>query len=281
MTVQVHVKDYLRLNKMPHIWCPGCGTGIVLGALVRSIAALNYSRDEVMVITGIGCSARTNAIIDFNTFQTTHGRALSFATGFKLARPEMKVIVITGDGDGAGIGGNHLIHTARRNIDITTVLINNSIYGMTGGQYSPLTPTGSMATTAPYGTIEASFDLCKLMESAGAAYVARSTAYHVTLLQDLLTKALTHKGFSFVEAITQCPIGFGRRNKMKTPSEMLKWQKDTAVTRRAAEHMTREQLDGKFIIGEFVARDMPEFTDVYRRFCEKLRQDGQKAEGEE
>ncbi|MFZ7103819.1 MAG: thiamine pyrophosphate-dependent enzyme [Peptococcaceae bacterium] len=259
----VHTQDFLRLDKMPHIWCPGCGTGIVDGALVRAIGNLGYDRDNVMVITGIGCSARSNAIIDFNTFQTTHGRALSFATGFKLARPEMKVIVITGDGDGSGIGGNHLIHTARRNMDITTILINNSIYGMTGGQYSPLTPSGSYATTAPFGTIEDTFDVCKLVEAAGATYVARSTAYHVTLLEKLITKALAHRGFSFVEAISQCPVGYGRRNKMKTPTEMLNWQKEHAVSIKTASQYSEEQLAGKFLIGEFVVKEKPEYIEKY------------------
>ena len=268
----IHTTDYLRLNKLPHIWCPGCGTGIVLGAIVRAIATVGYSRDEVVVITGIGCSARTNAIIDFNTFQTTHGRALGFATGLKMARPEMKVIVITGDGDGAGIGGNHLIHTARRNIDITTILVNNSIYGMTGGQYSPLTPRGSIATTAPHGTIEPSFDLCELVKAAGATYVGRSTAYHVTLLEQLVVKGLQHHGFSFIEAVSQCPIGFGRRNKQKTPVAMLNWQKDHAVTVAAAAKLSAEQLDDKFIIGEFLQRSGPELTDSYKELVRQAQQ---------
>lgn len=268
--MSAHVQDYLRMNKMPHIWCPGCGTGIALGAVVRAVHNMGYDRNNVMLITGIGCSARTNAIVDFNTFQTTHGRAISFATGFKLARPEMKVIVITGDGDGSGIGGNHLIHTCRRNIDITQVLINNSIYGMTGGQYSPLTPTGKIATTAPYGMVEPAFDVCKLTEGAGATYVARSTVYHVTLLEKLVTNALDHEGYSFVEAVTQCPIGYGRRNKMKTPVEMMKWQKEHAVNIKAAGSMTPEQLEGKFVIGEFVNKKAPEYSKAYREIIESV-----------
>jgi 2-oxoglutarate ferredoxin oxidoreductase subunit beta len=241
---------------------------------VRAIDAVGYRRDDVMVITGIGCSARSNAIIDFNTFQTTHGRALSFATGFKLARPEMKVVVITGDGDGAGIGGNHLIQTCRRNIDITTILINNSIYGMTGGQYSPLTPMGKFATTAPYGMIEPSFDICKLAEGAGATYVARSTAYHVTLLEQLVAKALKHEGFSIVEAVSQCPIGFGRRNKMKTPTQMLEWQKDNAVNVKAAAAMSPENLEGKFLIGEFVNKRAPELSKSYQDLIKTAQDQG-------
>lgn len=273
-----HANTYLRLNKMPHIWCPGCGTGIVLGAVIRAIDAVGYNRDEVVVVTGIGCSARTNAIIDFNTFQTTHGRALSFATGFKMARPELKVIVITGDGDGAGIGGNHLIHTARRNIDLTTILVNNSIYGMTGGQFSPLTPRGSVATTAPYGTVEPSFDLCELVAAAGATYVGRSTAFHASLLEDLIVKGLNHKGFSFIEAISQCPIGFGRRNKQKGAVEMLKLQKTNAVPVEAAAKLAPELLAGKFLIGEFVNKEGREFGEVYREMAQKAKQGKGEAE---
>lgn len=267
----IRVKDYLRTNKMPHIWCPGCGTGAVLGAFIRAVGSAGYSKDEIVLVTGIGCSARTNAIADFNTFQTTHGRALSFATGFKLARPELKVVVITGDGDGSGIGGNHLIHTARRNIDITTILINNSIYGMTGGQYSPLTPRGTIATTAPYGMIEPSFDICKLVEGAGATYVGRSTVYHIRMLEQLILNGLRHKGFSFIEAISQCPIGYGRRNKMKTPGDMLRMQRDNAVNLKAASALPPEKLEGKIIIGEFVNKIEPEFTES----CQKMIKDAQ------
>lgn len=265
------VKDYLRLDKLPHIWCPGCGDGTILGAMIRSIDSLGYDRDNVAMITGIGCSARTNAIVDFNTIQTTHGRALSFATGFKLAKPEMKVIVVTGDGDGSGIGGNHLIHTARRNIDMTMILINNSIYGMTGGQYSPLTPHGYYGTTAPYGNVEYPFDVCDLVRAAGATYVARATVYHVNLLQKLVTAALEHKGFSFIEVVSQCPIGFGRKNKMGSPYNMLLWQKEHAVTAQAAGKLSAKELKDKFIIGElYVNNERKEFIESYSELKERV-----------
>lgn len=258
------VKDYLRQDKLPHIWCPGCGDGTILGALIRAVDKLEYDRDNVAMITGIGCSARTNAIVDFNTIQTTHGRALGFATGFKLAKPEMDVIVVTGDGDGSGIGGNHLIHTARRNIDLTTILINNSIYGMTGGQYSPLTPHGYYGTTAPYGNVEYPFDVCELVKAAGATYVARSTVYHVNLLEKLITNALAHKGFSFIEVVSQCPIGFGRRNKMGSPYNMLLWQKEHAVTVQASAKLSAAELKDKFIIGElYVNEERKDFMETY------------------
>ncbi|MBC7330854.1 MAG: 2-oxoglutarate ferredoxin oxidoreductase subunit beta [Synergistetes bacterium] len=264
------IKRYLRLNKLPHIWCPGCGNGSIVRALVTAIDRLGYKKDEVVVFTGIGCSARTNAILDFNTIQTTHGRTLAFATGFKMMRPEMKVIVITGDGDGAAIGGNHLIHAARRNIDITTILINNNIYGMTGGQYSPLSPQGVYATTAPYGNVEPPFDICELVRSAGATFVARGTVYHIYLTMDLITKALSHKGFSFVEVVSQCPIGFGRRNNMRSPYEMLLWQREHAVSVKEAEKYSKDELRDKFLIGElWVNPDRPEFVESYNALRER------------
>ncbi len=169
---------YFRQERLPHIWCPGCGHGTVTGALVRAIARLKLDKNKVCVVSGIGCSSRAPGYLDFDTLHTTHGRALAFATGIKLARPDIKVIVMMGDGDCSAIGGNHFIHAARRNIGITTVVMNNNIYGMTSGQYSPMTPKGFLGTTAPYGNVERSFDLCKLAEAAGATYVARATSYH-------------------------------------------------------------------------------------------------------
>ncbi len=270
------IKKYLRLSKLPHIWCPGCGNGSVVRALIMAVDKLGLSKDEIVLFTGIGCSARTNVIVDFNTIQTTHGRTLAFATGFKLMRPDMKVIVITGDGDGAAIGGNHLIHAARRNIDITTILINNSIYGMTGGQYSPLSPQGTYATTAPYGNIEPSFDICKLVEAAGATFIARSTVYHIQLTADLIAKAIAHKGFSFIEVVSQCPVGYGRRNRMRTPYEMLMWQKEHAVLVQQAQRYSLEEMKDKFLIGElFVNKEKREYTELYEELRRKLAEGGE------
>lgn len=255
----------MRINKLPTIWCPGCGDGIVVGSFIRAVDALGYSKDEMVVVTGIGCSARSNAIMDFNTFQTTHGRAVAFASGFKLVRPELKVAVITGDGDGVGIGGNHMIHAARRNIDLTVIMINNNIYGMTGGQYSPLTPLGSRATTAPYGMVEYSFDACKLLIGAEASFVARGTAYHVQQLDEIIKEALSHKGFSFVEVMTQCPTGFGRRNRMGSAAEMMKWQRDHAVPVSAAAKLPPEKLKDKFVIGVLHKEEKPDFGEIYAK----------------
>ncbi len=274
-----NVKDYLRPEKLPHIWCPGCGDGTVAGALIRAIDGLKIAKDNIALITGIGCSARFNNIMDFDTFQTTHGRALAFATGFKMAKPEMKVIVATGDGDGAGIGGNHLLHAARRNIDITTILINNSIYGMTGGQYSPLTPFGSLASTAQYETFEYPFDVCELMKSAGATYVARGSVYHIQLTEKLIARALAHKGFSYVEVITQCPTGYGKRNKMPDPYDLIMWQKEHCITAEQAAKLSAGERKDKFIIGELLVRqDRKEFTECYGEVKERARA-GKKAGG--
>ena len=176
------VEKYFRTEHLPHIWCPGCGNGIVTRAIVKAIDNLGLEKNDVCIVSGIGCSARASGYLDFNTMHTTHGRALAFATGIKLANPDLHVIVITGDGDSSAIGGNHLIHAARRNIDITTVVFNNNTYGMTGGQYSPTTPTGDKGTTAPYGNIDANFDLCKLTKAAGATYVSRSTIYSPNMI---------------------------------------------------------------------------------------------------
>jgi len=257
------IEKYFRKWTLPHIWCPGCGHGTITGAVVRAIDRVGMGQDDTVIISGIGCSGRAPGYLDFNTLHTTHGRALAFATGVKMASPELNVIVMTGDGDAAAIGGNHLIHAARRNIDITTVCFNNSIYGMTGGQYSPLSPPESLATTAPYGNIDPSFDLCNLVEGAGGNYVARSTVYHITQLINYVAKGLEKNGFAFIEAVSQCPVYYGRRNKMPEVMDLLDWQRDNAVPIQQAEKMEPEELKGKFVIGEFVDGDTPEYTQSY------------------
>ena len=258
------IKDkYFRKWTLPHIWCPGCGHGTITSAVVRAIDRVGLDQDKTVIVSGIGCSGRAPGYLDFNTLHTTHGRALAFATGVKMSRPELNVIVLTGDGDAAAIGGNHLIHAARRNIDITTVCYNNSIYGMTGGQYSPLTPPESVATTAPYGNVDPSFDLCKLVKGAGGSYVARSTVYHVVPMTNYITRALEKKGFSFVEVVSQCPIYFGRRNKLPSSMDLLNWQKENSVPIQKAEKMDPDELAGKIVIGEFADTDTPEYAQAY------------------
>ncbi len=262
--------QYLRLDKFPHIWCPGCGDGTILKALIRAVHKLGYSKDEVVMVSGIGCSSRTPGYVDFNTLHTTHGRALAFATGIKLAKPELKVIVVSGDGDGTAIGGNHFIHTARRNIDITMILFNNYIYGMTGGQVSPTTPYGSKASTAPYGVIDPNFNISALAEAAGATYVARGTAYHAAQLETLITKGLNNPGFSLVEVIVQCPTAFGRRNRFRSAIDMLQWQKEHAVPVKRAAKMSEEELEGKFTTGVLVEKKRPEYTMEYDRLIQRV-----------
>ncbi|MFO8060156.1 MAG: 2-oxoacid:ferredoxin oxidoreductase subunit beta [Bacillota bacterium] len=268
------VQKYFREWTLPHIWCPGCGHGAVTGGVVRAIDRTGWDQDRTVIISGIGCSGRAPGYLDFNTLHTTHGRALAFATGVKMARPELNVVVLTGDGDAAAIGGNHLIHAARRNIDITAVCYNNSIYGMTGGQYSPLTPPSRFASTAPYGNIDPSFDLCNLMVGAGASYVARSTVYHITQLISYITAGLQKKGFAFIEAVTQCPVVYGRRNRMGSAVDMLKWQRDNAVPVRRARGMDPQELAGKIVIGEFTDAEAPEYTESYKKIVERAQKRG-------
>lgn len=264
MSMEQLIDKYFRPGRLPHIWCPGCGNGIVTGAIVKAIDKLALEKDSVAVISGIGCSSRASGYLDFNTVHSAHGRALPVATGVKLADPSLNVIVVTGDGDATAIGGNHLIHAARRNIDMTVVLYNNSIYGMTGGQYSPMTPYGSKATTAPYATIEHDFDITELAKAAGATFVARATTFHTQVLIDLIAKGIQHKGFSIIEAVSACPISFGRQNKLGGPADMMKWQRDHTVMLPAWNKMTDEQRQGKFPIGLlYEVTDRKEYTEAY------------------
>ncbi len=231
------VRAYLREGRMPHILCPGCGHGIVLGALLRALRGLQIPRQCLAVVAGIGCSSRLAGYVDACTLHTTHGRALAFATGLKLSRPELTVVVLTGDGDGLSIGGNHLIHAARRNVDLTCVLFNNAVYGMTGGQVAPTTRPGWIASTAPRGHLESALDGCALAQAAGATFVARGMAYDPLGLETLFREALGHRGFSYVEVLTDCPVYFGRYNRLGEGPELLWSQKArfTEVGRMLAE----------------------------------------------
>lgn len=267
---KIPVKRYLRRDRLPHIWCPGCGHGIVLSALVRAIHTVGLSQDNTVIVSGIGCSSRASGYMDFDTIHTTHGRALAFATGVKMARPELKVIVLTGDGDASAIGGNHLIHAARRNIGITTICLNNNIYGMTSGQFSPATPTCALATTSPYGNIDTPFDLCELVKGAGASYVARGTAYQARQLEKLMVKALQNDGFSFIEAVDQCPTYYGRKNKLGDAYAMMKKQGEASVSVSKAAGLSAEELDGKMVIGELHNKPRREYTKAYDEVVVRL-----------
>ena len=220
------VKDYIRERFFPHLWCAGCGHGIVLNGMIRAIEKMGMSKNEIVMVSGIGCSSRISGYVDFHSLHTIHGRALAFATGVKLSKPELNVIVPMGDGDALSIGGNHFIHAARRNIDITAIVMNNRIYGMTGGQYSPLSGQGTLATTAPYYNIDQAFDVVELAKAAGATFVARTSTYHVQQISDVIRQAILHEGFSVVEIMSQCPTYFGRKNKLGSAADMMRWFKD-------------------------------------------------------
>ncbi|MDO9547955.1 MAG: thiamine pyrophosphate-dependent enzyme [Candidatus Marinimicrobia bacterium] len=263
--------QYLRLDKMPHIWCDGCGHGIILKSILRSIDKLGWDKNDIAMVSGIGCSSRTPGYVDFNTLHTTHGRALAFATGLKIAKPQLHVIVVSGDGDATAIGGNHFIHAARRNIDVTMIIYNNYIYGMTGGQVSPTTPSRKKASTAPYGNPDEPFDISRLAQAAGAAYVARSTVYHVGRTDKYIEQALTKTGFAVVEVLTPCPTSYGRRNKEGTAVDMMMFQKANSVGLERAQNMSEEELEGKIITGVFVDKEQKSYLTRYNEVVEKAR----------
>ncbi|MBN2395518.1 MAG: 2-oxoacid:ferredoxin oxidoreductase subunit beta [Candidatus Atribacteria bacterium] len=268
------IDQYLRKEMFPNIWCPGCGNGIVLGALIRAIHDLGWNKDEIVMVSGIGCSSRITGYVDFNTMNTTHGRALAFATGIKMANPRLKVITVMGDGDCTAIGGNHFIHAARRNIDITAIIINNMIYGMTGGQYSPLTPTGKYGSTAPYGNIDQNFDISALAASAGASYVARGNIFNVNQAVRFFKKALLKKGFSVVEMISDCPISYGKMNQLRTAVKMLEWIQSISIPKKTWENLSPEERKDKIPMGEFLDINIPEYTEKYQEVCAIAQQGG-------
>ncbi len=264
------INNNLRTDRLPHIWCPGCGHGILMRAITVAIEDLNIDKDKVCIVSGIGCSSRAAGYMDFNTIHTTHGRPLAFATGIKLANPDLHVIVISGDGDLTAIGGNHFIHACRRNIDITTIVFNNSIYGMTGGQYSPTTPNGDFATTAPFGNIDKPFDICDLACGAGASFVARGTVYHVTSTIGYIKKALMHKGFSVVEGLSICPTYYGRKNKKGSAVTLMNELKEKSININNKDNIDENELKNKIRIGIFKDITTPEYTDEYRKVLDRF-----------
>lgn len=264
------VKKYLRIEKIPHIWCPGCGHGIILQAFLRAVSDLGINKNELTVVSGIGCSSRAVGYIDFDTLHTAHGRALPFATGIKMAKPELKVAIVAGDGDMTAIGGNHFIHAARRNIDITVIIFNNYTYGMTGGQFSPLTPEHDFASTAFYGNIDRPFNICDLAISSGATFVARSTTYHAVQIPKIIAAGLAHKGFSVIEVITGCPTCYGKFNNLRDPVKMLEWQRDHAVNLKQYQSLSDEKKEEKFSIGVLHTAERREYTDEYSKLIKKV-----------
>ncbi len=265
------VEKYFRSGALPTTWCPGCGLGPAVGAMVRAIDQLDLDPDKIVMVTGSGCSGMVYNLFKLDGFHGTHGRALPAATGMKLANPELTLIVPMGDGDCAAIGGNHFIQAARRNVDITAIILANHVYGMTGGQYSPLTSPGSITSTSPYAHIEPSFDMCKLAIAAGATYVARGTVYHTQELIRLIAGGIAHKGFSVIEVLAPCPVQFGRRNEIHTPSEMYQNLHKTTISLRQAEARP-EAARGRIVRGLLLQVDRPEFTEDYAKII-KLAQE--------
>ncbi len=268
----------MRPEHLPHIWCPGCGHGTLMRDVAQAIDNLGLDHDKVVIVSGIGCSSRAAGYLDFNTIHTTHGRAIAFATGIKLANPELEVIVIAGDGDISAIGGNHLIHAARRNVGMTVVVFNNNIYGMTGGQYSPTTPRGEFGTTAPYGNIDRAFDIAGLAFGAGASYAARGSAYHTQQTVSYIQQGILHKGFSIIDCASICPTYYGRKNKKGSAVDMMKWQKDNTVMQEKAVNMTPEELKGKMVVGVLAHTNYPEFTAEYQKIIDRLAKEAEEHE---
>ena len=263
------IEDYIRERFFPHMWCAGCGHGIVLNSLIRAIARLGMSKNEIVMVSGIGCSSRISGYVDFHTLHTLHGRALAFATGVKMSKPELNVIVPMGDGDALAIGGNHFIHAARRNIAMTALVMNNRIYGMTGGQYSPLSGYGTMATTAPFRNIDQGFDVVALATAAGATFVARTTTYHVQQMIDIIQQAVLHEGFSVVEVLSQCPTYFGRKNKLGGAVEMMQWFKEnTTLIGSKAKAKNPELIER----GVFVQKELPEYCSEYDKVLQRAQE---------
>jgi 2-oxoglutarate ferredoxin oxidoreductase subunit beta len=264
---------YLRpTKKFPNVWCSGCGIGIVMSALIRAISRLELEKDDIALVSGIGCTGRMPVYMDFNTIHTTHGRALAFATGLKIAQPKLKVIAIMGDGDALAIGGNHFIHSARRNMDLTAIVVNNSIYGMTGGQYSPTTPLDGKATTAPYGNVEPPMPICELAIAAGASYVARSTVYHAVEMDRYLEQAISKNGFSLVETISYCHTTFGRLNKLGSAGDMMRALKENSVTMTAAEKLTPEERATKIVRGVLWDVQKPSYLELYDKVLQRAQE---------
>jgi len=258
------LSKYIRKGAQPHTHCSGCGNGIIAQSFLRAVDEVGLPKQKLVCVAGIGCSGWIpSPFFDIDTLHATHGRPIAFATGVKLGNPDLEVVVFAGDGDVSAIGGNHLIHAARRNIGIKVICVNNMIYGMTGGEVAPTTPRGMKTTTTPFGNLERPFDLSKLVIAAGGTYVARWTTYHVARLVASMKNALTRNGFAFLEVVSQCPVHYGRRIGITNPVEMMRWFQKQSITTERAREMTEQELLGKFVVGEFVNIEVPELTKLY------------------
>jgi len=262
------LEKYLRMDRIPHIWCSSCGIGTIVTCFIKAIEDAGIDPDKLVVVSGIGCSGRVAGYVNFDSFHTTHGRAIPYATGVKLANPELTVVVISGDGDLFSIGGNHFIHAARRNVDINVFCINNFIYGMTGGQAAPTTPLGARTSTSPYGCFEPPFNLPYLAESSGALYVARWTPIHLRRMTASMTEALTKRGFSFIEIISQCPTVFARYNRLGEGSDVMKYYHDKSRIENGANTKNIPlDIGSEIVVGKFVDIEKPTFLDYQKHQC--------------
>ncbi len=260
---------YLRTDKMPTLWCWGCGDGVILKSIIRAIDKLGWDMDDVCIVSGIGCSGRLSSYVNCNTVHTTHGRAIAYATGIKFANPDKHVIVVTGDGDGLAIGGNHTIHGCRRNIDINHVVINNFIYGLTNSQTSPTTPQGMWTVTAQYGNVDPTFDACKLAEGAGASFIARESVLDPKKLEKVFVEGFKHKGYSFFDIFSNCHINLGRKNKMGEAAQNLKWIDGRTVSKRKYDAMSEEERKGLFPTGVLKKdEEAAEYCELYDKVIE-------------
>jgi len=259
--IRTHPLDeYLRTDRLPHIWCPGCGLGMILGTMLRAINKAHMDIDMTTIVSGIGCTGRAAGYVKLDSFHVTHGRALPFATGLKIANPKLKIIVFSGDGDIAAIGGNHLIHAARRNVDMTVICVNNFIYGMTGGQMGPTTPELGRTSTSRAGNTEKPFNIPHLVGAAGAAYVARWTAAHLHQMERAFIEAFHKKGFSFVEIISPCPTYYGRMNEQATGLDQMRYYRYNSVVKHKANLLDTDiSLNSQIIVGKFTDIDKPYF----------------------
>lgn len=267
---------YLRKRSLPFLWCPGCGDGIILGAFIRALDTLNIL-DRIALVGGIGCSGWIPVYIDADVLHVLHGRTIPFATGLKMSRPERKVVVFTGDGDCLGIGGNHFIHGARRNLDMTVIMVNNQIYSMTGGQVAPTSPVGAKTKTSPYGNLEGPFDACELAKASGATFVARWTTAHPIQLSKTFVEAISHEGFSFIEVLAQCPVQTGRIiHGVSDPAALSDMLKELTVSISVAKRKSPEEIRGKFVVGKlFHDANRPEFARRYYKMAKEIQKDTQ------
>jgi 2-oxoglutarate ferredoxin oxidoreductase subunit beta len=261
-------EEYLRTDKMPTLWCWGCGDGVILKAVIRAIDSLGWNMDDVCIVSGIGCSGRFSSYVNCNTVHTTHGRTVAYATGIKLAHPEKHVIVVTGDGDGLAIGGNHTIHGCRRNIDINHIFINNFIYGLTNSQTSPTTPQEMWTVTAQYGNVDPTFDAAKVADACGATFVARESVLDPKKLEKMFKKGFEHKGYSFFDTFSNCHINLGRKNKMGEAHKNLEWIDEITLPQKKFEALNTDEQKGKFPTGILVDREQAEYCDLYDKVIE-------------